>query len=265
MKKVLKRMLIGTGLLRPALLLARNTFDTSKLQEHLSRIRFFQKFVRSGDLCFDIGCNVGHLSEALLDVGARIIGVDPQADCIREARARVGRNKGIEFVCTAVGESEGTAQLFVAESSIVSSLKAEWYEEHTSTINVPVTTLDSLIEQFGIPHYVKIDVEGFEIEVLKGLSQKINCVSFEYHTGHKLESIENTIDCLNRIRMLQDGSVVNVNLNNQPVYCFPIWMELDSFIDVFKNELWPQPQSFGDIVVLSADFARSLGAQLPMR
>ncbi len=263
MKKLLKRTLIGTGMLRPALLLARNTFDTGKLNEHLSRISFFQKFVRPGDLCFDIGCNVGHLSEALLDVGARIIAVDPQADCIEEARARVGRHKRIEFVCTAVGAGEGSAQLYVADSSVVSSLKAEWYEDHTSTIEVPVTTLDKLIEQFGAPHYIKIDVEGFEVEVLKGLSHKINCVSFEYHTGHKLESIDNTIDCLNRIRMLQDGSVVNVNLNNEPVYRFPSWMELDSFIDVFKRELWTQPRSFGDIVVLSSDFARTLGDQFP--
>jgi FkbM family methyltransferase len=261
MKKILKKILLRTSLLRPSLIFARNTFDRSKLREHRSRMAFFKQFVRPGDLCFDIGCNVGHMSEALLDIGARVVGVDPQDDCLNEARARVGTKRQIEFLQTAVGAQEGTAQLYVAKSSVVSSLKPDWFEQHTSRIEVPLTTLDGIIDRFGTPHYIKIDVEGFEIEVLKGLSKKINCISFEYHTSHKLESLENTMDCLNIVKNLQDGSVVNVNLNNEPFYYFPNWMEIDSFCNVLKNELWEKPRSFGDIVMLSSEFARALGDQ----
>jgi hypothetical protein len=43
-----------------------------------------------------------------------------------------------------------------------------------------VTTLDALIEQHGLPRFCKIDVEGFEAEILRGLSQPIPLLSFEY-------------------------------------------------------------------------------------
>jgi hypothetical protein len=45
---------------------------------------------------------------------------------------------------------------------------------------VQVTTLDALITQYGPPAYIKIDVEGFEIEVLSGLSQPVQMLSVEY-------------------------------------------------------------------------------------
>jgi hypothetical protein len=43
-----------------------------------------------------------------------------------------------------------------------------------------VTTLDALIERYGEPAFVKIDVEGFELEVLKGLSRRVPALSFEF-------------------------------------------------------------------------------------
>ena len=45
---------------------------------------------------------------------------------------------------------------------------------------VPVTTLDALIQQYGKPAFCKIDVEGAELDVLRGLSQPLSALSFEY-------------------------------------------------------------------------------------
>jgi hypothetical protein len=45
---------------------------------------------------------------------------------------------------------------------------------------VEVVTLDGLIAQFGVPRYVKIDVEGFELDVLAGLTQPVAMVSVEF-------------------------------------------------------------------------------------
>ena len=45
---------------------------------------------------------------------------------------------------------------------------------------VPVTTLDAAIRKFGAPAFCKIDVEGFERQVIKGLSSRIRSVCFEF-------------------------------------------------------------------------------------
>ena len=47
-------------------------------------------------------------------------------------------------------------------------------------VRVPATTLDALIARHGLPRFCKIDVKGYEAEVLRGLSQPIPALSFEY-------------------------------------------------------------------------------------
>jgi FkbM family methyltransferase len=45
--------------------------------------------------------------------------------------------------------------------------------------DVETTTLDSLISEYGVPHYLKVDVEGFETSVFRGLHTAISYLSFE--------------------------------------------------------------------------------------
>jgi hypothetical protein len=51
------------------------------------------------------------------------------------------------------------------------------------TIDVPVTTMDALISEFGMPRFCKIDVEGHEAEVLAGLSHPVEALSVEFVAG----------------------------------------------------------------------------------
>ena len=66
-------------------------------------------------------------------------------------------------------------------------------------MSIKINTLDNLIAIYGIPKFCKIDVEGYEEEVLKGLSVKVPYISFEYTIPERLESIINCFSLLSRI------------------------------------------------------------------
>jgi hypothetical protein len=70
----------------------------------------------------------------------------------------------------------------------------EW--DDTSVGDVNVVTLDSLIKEYGTPDYIKVDVEGFDLEVLTGLSSQISLISFEFNTQEGL--IEISAECIAR-------------------------------------------------------------------
>ena len=80
-------------------------------------------------------------------------------------------------------------------------------------MTVPVTTLDSLIALYGEPDFCKIDVEGFEKEVFKGLSRPLARLSFEFHA----EFLGETFACLELLRELGLYRF-NFTQENRPVF-----------------------------------------------
>ena len=98
----------------------------------------------------------------------------------------------------ALGSFEGTAEMLVASFHTLSSLSPEWTDavresgrfaafEWDQREPVRLTTLDVLIEAHGIPDFCKIDVEGYELEVVRGLSRPLPSLSFEF-TVERLDS-----------------------------------------------------------------------------
>jgi len=150
------------------------------------RFLCFAKFIKNGDLVFDVGANIGQSLENFLPLGARVIAVEPQPNCIRVLKERFGNNKNVTIIEGGLSDREDILILSICEDSSMSSFATKWKEGRFSKCNwkgeveVPVTTLDSLIRRFGTPKFCKIDVEGFEPRVLKGLSSKIPFVSFEF-------------------------------------------------------------------------------------
>ncbi|HEY7223970.1 MAG TPA: FkbM family methyltransferase [Micromonosporaceae bacterium] len=154
--------------------------------------RLYGIFLGPGEVGFDIGAHVGSRVRAWRRLGARVVAVEPQPDCLRVLRAFFGRDPGVTLVPVAVGAEPGHARLVVSTATpTVSSLSQEWIStvaEHErfarirwdSAVEVPVTTLDDLIATHGEPAFCKIDVEGFEVPVLRGLSRPLRALSFEY-------------------------------------------------------------------------------------
>ena len=154
--------------------------------------RFYARFIRPGDLCFDVGAHVGSRLRAWRALDARIVAVEPQPECMALLRRWFGRDARIALIEQAVGAHPGTAELLVSpRTPTVTTLSPDWiaavrqdrgFENVRWDCRLPVTvtTLDELIARHGVPAFCKIDVEGYELEVLRGLSRPIPALSFEY-------------------------------------------------------------------------------------
>jgi hypothetical protein len=95
-------------------------------------------------------------------------------------------------VPAAVGARAGRARLELSSATpTLSSMSPTWIrsvvKDHRfagvrwdRSVEVEVATLDDLITRYGLPSFCKIDVEGFETDVLAGLTSAVPALSFEY-------------------------------------------------------------------------------------
>jgi FkbM family methyltransferase len=154
--------------------------------------RFYRPFVPPGSLCFDIGAHVGNRVRCWSSLGATVVAAEPQPDLMGVLRLLYRHNPRVRLIPDAVGREPGTARLLVDRRNLtVTTLSREWARRIAEdpafrrvslqeAVEVPVTTLDALIGCFGEPAFTKIDVEGYESEVLAGLSMPLRALSFEY-------------------------------------------------------------------------------------
>lgn len=171
----------------------------------------YSPFVDAGDLVFDIGAHVGDRTLAFSALGARVVAFEPQPRLAAFLRRSAGRRAQVEVVEQAVGAEAGIGELRVSRATpTVSSLNARWTQSIAARnrsfsrvrwdrrIQVPVTTLDHLIEIHGRPEFCKIDVEGHEAEVLAGLAIPLPALSVEFVAG----ALDVARACVDRLEQL---------------------------------------------------------------
>lgn len=180
--------------------------------------------IKPGMLIFDIGANVGNYSALFLKRGARVIAVEPQPFCYRFLRLRFMFTRNVQVVAAGAGDSEGVMQMNVSSAHTLSSLNPEWVKKVNDSkrfaqsqpkwnqkVDVLITTLDHLITKYGEPDYIKIDVEGFEKNVLSGLNFPAKCISFEFTLPELKEDAEACVDRLLSLGNYRFASLLDSN------------------------------------------------------
>lgn len=168
-----------------------------------SRHLFYSQFLKTGDIFFDVGANLGNRIEPVLRIeGVKIVAIEPQEQCYNYLKKKFG-NK-ITIIKKGLSNKEGIQNMYIGDVSTVSSFSKKFVDESLKSKRfgdikwniekaIEMTTLDILIKTFGTPKFIKIDVEGYEYEVLKGLTTPVEYISFEYNMP---EMLENAINCI---------------------------------------------------------------------
>jgi FkbM family methyltransferase len=224
--------------------------DPTHILRRRRMLRFYSQFLGEGDLCFDIGANLGNRTDIFWKLGANVIAVEPQDNCVHELCRRYMNKDRITIVQKAVGDKEGKAEMFICNAHALTSLSKEWITavrrkrfsncNWDKTVEVDVTTLDALVSEYGKPAFCKIDVEGFEFEVLKGLHKPVGTISFEFVPEY-LDSAINSIEylsCIGKTRF-------NYSIGESMRVALPKWVKPDEICKILVS--LPDKSIFGDV------------------
>jgi FkbM family methyltransferase len=217
-------------------------------------VGFYGQFLRPGDLCFDIGANLGNRLRVFRKLGCRVIALEPQQFCFTSLREEFSADSAVVLIQKAAAASESEVEILIANAHTISSMSPDWIRkvkesgrfkdyQWDSKEKVASTTLDALIAVYGLPRFIKIDVEGYEPEVLKGLSQPVPYLSFEWTP----EFSTATLECLAHLESI--GTIeTNYSLGESMELACEKWITPGRL-----NELLAPMQTdtriFGDIYV----------------
>lgn len=209
-------------------------------------INFYSSFLdlqSANKLVYDIGANKGNKVKSFLKMGFSVVAAEPEKKALSTLYWRFGKNKNVTIVEKGVSDIEGNLDIHIADSRSglntlsdkwVDTLEAEkgnrWQKKHSfkNSYKIAVTTLDHLFAIYGKPYFIKIDVEGYENRVIKGMNQLPAFLSFETNLP---EFLQETGECIHHLTKLSNKIAFNY-----------------SFADKLESEKWITPDEMMDII-----------------
>jgi FkbM family methyltransferase len=203
-------------------------------------VRFYGRFVRPGEVCFDIGAHTGSRTAAFLKIGARVLALEPNPAFGELIKRKFTGNQNFTLSAHAIGSKKGYGKFMISyRYPSISTLSPEWKDvmlDYQSSIKwekevmVNITTLDELIKTYGIPSFCKIDVEGYEEEALFGLSIPLDALSFEFFPT----TPDRTFACIKRLALLGNYQF-NWSLTESFKFISNIWLTEKQMINEVEN------------------------------
>jgi FkbM family methyltransferase len=131
--------------------------------------------VKSGDIVFDCGAHVGVFTDMALRRGAsKVVSIEPDPvnlECLRRNFRQEISDGRVIVIPKGVWSREQMITLYESDSNSGSNtMIGARSDEHAGKVEVPVTTLDKIVEELRLPRvdFIKMDIEGAEREALRG-------------------------------------------------------------------------------------------------
>jgi FkbM family methyltransferase len=223
------------------------------LEARGKEVKFYQKTLkgfRTGNLIFDVGANQGHKTDIFLRLGAKVVCVDPDKanqETLRERFLKYRlRPKRVNIEGKAVSDAISIKTMWIdAPGSAKNTLNGKWVDilrndekrfghrvDFACERKIETTTLEDLITTYGVPFFIKIDVEGHEAHVLRGLSRPVPYLSFEVNLPEfKLEGLE----CVNTLSQIAAAGEFNYAVDCERGLMLESWMGPRDFARVIER------------------------------
>ena len=207
------------------------------------------ELIATDGLVLDIGAYVGDKAEWFATRGARVVCVEPQPAMANALRRRFDGNDRVTIIEKGVGAAPGAAILNICETDpVLSTFKEHWQQGRflgkrwDRQHEVAITTLAELVKQHGVPDYCKIDVEGAEVDVLRGLDRRIGIISFEFTAEYLSHAVE-------AIRLLGGFGYTqyNFSVGELPAFHLENWTGGEDLLDGLTSACAANPKLWGDI------------------
>ena len=228
-------------------------FDRQLIDKRCTEIKFYRDLLtgfEKGNLIFDVGANYGSKTDVFLRLGARVLAVEPDEsnqEVLRRKFLRYRlRKKPVIVVGKALSDGNGVATFWEdAPGSAINTLSNKWVETlrvdadrfgeklgFRQERQVKTTTLEDLFATHGVPFFVKIDVEGFELNVLRGMKRPVPFLSFEVNLPEfKSEGLQ----CVTALSSLADDGMFNYAVNLERGLVLDRWLGAPDFANLFME------------------------------
>lgn len=153
--------------------------------------------IKAGDVVWDIGANIGYYSRkfaAAAGLDGKVFAFEPFPETIARLRQETAQHQTIHVVPLALGAEAGSVRMQVGGDDIGATNKIVGGDAAGGVTEVEVITGDLLLERGDVeaPHIIKIDTEGFELDVLEGMAgllanPRVRAVFVEVHFGNLAE------------------------------------------------------------------------------